>query len=481
MQMASIINPSLFSKHFGIDRQLLNDAGLIDPFIDVDTQLFIDPVLLEKSSNPEIATNAVERFRDHFTKFIRLVAISKQQGDVAWRNARRFLDLSEPPENGLGYGGSGRSGASRPIDVREAIMRTAKEILDLGADDPEMISIMGFLEEDVGPDTISDFTTRVIMPELAAITQTFCKANGVPVARNTIVPDYELPLIANKSGAMVPMVLVPRDIVRDLPVANDWSDIEAAAFENARIRTRVNAMLGAIINPTVADRKLALRAFATGSNDDFDLFLQTVKENVSFYDPNEDALAYYRLKDIFANGFPDIQSTTKFDLRKGPEEVKKVVYETLEMFQHHVENGNLWEELWTGDKPKKERAAQLIYYAIADCFCKANNVDISPEASMGGGPIDFKFSDGYEARVLLEMKRCSGTVKHGYEKQLEIYKDASRTNYGIFVVMNYGSDTLATKLSEIRQIQKARLEAGEEASEILVIDARKKASASKRK
>ncbi len=54
-----------------------------------------------------------------------------------------------------------------PIHIREAIMATAKEILDLGADDPEMISIMGFLEEDVGPDTISDFTTRVVMPDLA--------------------------------------------------------------------------------------------------------------------------------------------------------------------------------------------------------------------------------------------------------------------------------------------------------------------------
>ena len=35
---------------------------------------------------------------------------------------------------------------------------------------------------------------------------------------------------------------------------------------------------------------------------------------------------------------------------------------------------------------------------------------------------------------------------HGYEKQLEIYKDAARTNYGIFVVVDYG-DGLPPKLS----------------------------------
>lgn len=153
--------------------------------------------------------------------------------------------------------------------------------------------------------------------------------------------------------------------------------------------------------------------------------------------------------------------------------------ETINHFKHHVENGNLWEELWIGDKPKKERASQLIYYAIADCFCVANNVDISPEANMGGGPIDFKFSKGYKARVLVELKLSTGTVRHGYEKQLEIYKDASRTNFGIFVVINVGK--LGSKLRQIEILQSQRQNRGEIASEIVVINAKKKVSASKRR
>ena len=47
---------------------------------------------------------------------------------------------------------------------------------------------------------------------------------------------------------------------------------------------------------------------------------------------------------------------------------------------------------------------------------------------MGGGPIDFKFSHGYRARVLVEMKRSSGQVRHCYERQLDIYLDASQSN-----------------------------------------------------
>jgi len=140
--MAKIRDPLLFSKHFGVDESALEAAGLIDPFLNVDTQLFIDPILLSKSSNPGIRERAYIHFREHFSNYIRLLDMSESEADAAWKAAKRLLDLREPPQTGLGYGGSGRSGSSRPNDVRDAIMRTSKEIVVLGAKDPEMISLM---------------------------------------------------------------------------------------------------------------------------------------------------------------------------------------------------------------------------------------------------------------------------------------------------------------------------------------------------
>ena len=96
---------------------------------------------------------------------------------------------------------------------------------------------------------------------------------------------------------------------------------------------------------------------------------------------------------------------------------------------------------------------------------------------MGGGPVDFKFSDGYFSRVVVELKKSGGRVEHGYKQQLERYKKASETDFAIFVIIDYGDGT-----SKIRRIQKLRqgiLESGTRASEIVVIDARKKCSASK--
>jgi hypothetical protein len=481
--MAKIKDPILFSKYFNVAPELITQEGLIDPFLNVDTQLFIDPVLLDKSSNQVICKEAYSSFRKHFDSYVRLLAISKREGDAAWKAAQRLLDLSEPPQNGLGYGGSGRSGSSRPNSIRDAIMHTTKDIIELGADDPEMISLMGFFEEDVGADTISDFTTRVIINELAAITTQFCANHGIPIDSSPEGddPELELPSYKDSSGNRQTIVLVPKDIVRSLPIANDWSDIESAALQNERIRVRVNSFLASVTKPVVADRKAALRYAALESCENFNGFLSSVKDNTNSYDPNLDALSYYLLKNIFSYDCSEFKNSRKFDITNNPRELYEFVLETINYFMHHVENGNLWEELWVKDKPKVERSAQLIYFALSDCFCKANDIDISPEANMGGGPVDFKFSTGYEARVLVELKRSSGSIVHGYEKQLEIYKNASKTNYGIFVIMDYGDRDITKKLSEIRRIKQERIDSDESASEIIVIDASKKASASKRK
>lgn len=97
---------------------------------------------------------------------------------------------------------------------------------------------------------------------------------------------------------------------------------------------------------------------------------------------------------------------------------------------------------------------------------------------MGGGPVDFKFSHRYNSRVLVEMKRSGGTVEHGYTKQLEAYRNAAQTDFAIFVVIDYGD--AGQKIKRINKLRDLQLTLGKRASEIVIIDARKKLSASKR-
>jgi hypothetical protein len=476
--MTKISSPILFSDVFAIKVDELFDAGLLDPFLLVDTPLFIDPTLLSRSSWHVIRTEGVKSFHAQFEKVVGLLEISEKVGDVAWRNALKFLDFSEPGYTGLGYSSSRRSGTSRPEEVRVSVLKTARDIIRLGSKNPEMISLMGFFEENVGADTISDFTTHAILPQLCHITTEFCKKHRIPTKASEFSgKSYELPYYQTNEREIGPILLVPMDILRSLPVAEDWSQIQEAIDQNRTIRDRVNQILSGIAKPTIIERKSATKKAATQTADLFESFLRSVSEASKPYDPARDTFNFYKFREILRSDNFVAKLEYEFDIENRPDDLLKLVHACIDSFRHHVEHGNLWEELWDRENPKMERAAQLIFYAIADVFCRINDVDISPEANMGGGPVDFKFSRGFKNRVLVEMKRSKGSVVHGYEKQLERYRNASRTFQAIYVIIDYGD--LGSKIDKIQKIQNETRLSGKMASDIIVIDATKKKSASK--
>src|SRR5689334_14755478 len=132
IQMSKLINPALFSQHFPATSADFANCGLLEPILNADTKLFIDPLLLSSSANDLIREDAFDLLTKRFEKIIRLIAASRGLGDKAWRTAAQLLDIGERPETGLGYGGASTSGSSRPETVRAQILSTAKEIIELG-------------------------------------------------------------------------------------------------------------------------------------------------------------------------------------------------------------------------------------------------------------------------------------------------------------------------------------------------------------
>ena len=145
-------------------------------------------------------------------------------------------------------------------------------------------------------------------------------------------------------------------------------------------------------------------------------------------------------------------------LSKNPsvDDVFGVVRKIVDQFEFLVEKRGLWKELWHNGKRRNEKSVQRIFYAIADSYCKANDIDISPEADTGTGEIDFKFSTGYKNRVLVEVKLSDNPkLLDGYNKQLEIYKDSEQTNKAVYVVVDIGH--LAKKDVKLNELRNERL------------------------
>lgn len=473
----SLVHPILFSKQFSVSVEVLNAAKLLDPILNSDTKLFIDPLLITKSQNKTIKKHGRIALHQGFENVIGLLEISAAENDVAWRNAYRALNLDERSETGLGYGGAGTSGSSRPASLRNSILRTGKEILTLGVKNPNMIPLMGLFEDGVGPDTLSDMATNFILPVLCEISEQFCKANNVPV-RAFGIQYGNRTLPENPFHPEKPVVLVPRDVLRDLPLAADWSDVNRVIMQIQEIRDAVNQLFGNLAKASISKKKQAIRNVTFNSPRLLNLLIDAVALASESYDETADLDGYYQFRTVLSDD-PEkfLGVITKPDVNTA-ETLDSTVHAALNHFKDLIENNNMWELLWHGDTPRHERASQLLFFAVATILCSINGVDISPETNSGGGPVDFKFSTGFAGRLLVELKLSKGSVVHGYTTQLEIYKKAAATRAGIYVVIDVGG--MGRKLMKIQK-SKADAEArGELASEIIVIDARHKKSASKR-
>lgn len=482
--MATIKNPVRFSKYFDIDEQLLTKLGVLNPTLNVDTKLFIDPLLLNYSRHPEIRSSARTTYQAHFSLVIRLLRVSNSVDDVPWRSARRLMKFPEIKWTCLGYGANSVAGSGSGSFTTDGVMHTAKQIVDLGVDDPDLFVALGVFEEGIGPDRISDMTANVILGDLITFNQRILARLNISTQdvelnlKNGKTFTAKLPINPFEKGTQ-PIVLVPDDILRDLPVAKDWSDVADAASKNAALRQRVNNDLGEIWRRKTLKDKDDLRRRVLASKGAFDTFLELLHSvKPQPYDAAGDPLGEFvwlRVAETIATAEPfTLAEPANWDVGG----VGAIVDRIIEQFRFLIEERRLSEELYHRGKPRIEKAAQRLFFAVAYAYCKANNLDVTPEADTGNGPVDFKVSSGFVGRVLVEIKLSTNSkLVAGYSRQLETYKEAEETTRGFYVVIDVGQ--MGNKDQALIATKNSATAAKKSVSQIVFIDGRRRPSASK--
>ncbi|MGH0032850.1 MAG: hypothetical protein ACQGVC_23910 [Myxococcota bacterium] len=457
----------------------LAEQGVLDPLLNVDTKLFIDPMLLEGSSAPEVAANSYRRVREHFESILKLLSASRRHGDAAWREAIRRLTFREISATALGYGAGTTHGSGWGRTLASNVAGTASEIVELGVEDPELFILLPLIEKDIGPDRISDMVTRIILPDLAAATQRVCAELGVDVERFQIYEEqYRLPKNPTEDGR-VPVILVPLDILRELPTASDWSEVAEAAAKSAQLRRRVNELIGDIWAAKTRREKDQLRERALSSRQAFEALLDCLHEiDPHSYDALGDPSGHLVWRRALSVAW-DFPVAMVPPAAPTPDGVLAVVRQIVAQFKQLIENQGLATLLWHKGKRHHEVVAQKIFFAVAESYCVANNLEITPEAGTGVGPVDFKISASRNTRVLVEVKLSSNTkLVSGYEKQLGAYRAAQQTMRAIYLVVDVGR--MGKKDEKLLQVKNDRAGRGEPVSEIVFVDGKVKPSASKR-
>ena len=383
---------------------------------------------------------------------MKLLQSSKRQNDLFWQSAKRFLIGKEIKGLCIGYSNSGTSGSGIGEGIRNEMLSTAKQIVDAGVLDPEIFELVGMLQEGMGADRISDMICRIVAPDIYSYSdRIFSSLNAKTVEVTFGGKSYYLPINPyNKES----IKLLPTSILSDLPLAFCWSDIDVVCGFNAALRQSVNEVIGNTWKEAVKLKKHELRDFLVKNpeliKDALDLY-RTKK--AAPYDFEKDPSGQVKWKS--ASEEATSKHPLPLSLSKNPtlEEIYDVVDKIVLKFKDLVENNALSSLFYKDNNaPKHEEAAQKLFYGIADCYCEANNVDLTREANAGRGPVDFKFSKSYGSRVLVEIKLSANPrMIHGYQKQLDEYRKAEKSLKVIFLVVDVvgGNQNNITKLKDL--------------------------------
>lgn len=468
--------PQSLSKILEIDSSELTNRGAFDPILDLDTRLFIDPHLLRYTSVPEFS-HSYEKLHEHFRKIAKLILASEQIGDPFWTSADRMMKWPEVKGLCIGYSKEGTSGSGIGPELRERLLTTARVILEKGKNDLEIFELVGLLEKDFGPDRISDMTANVIVEDLTRFTKRVL--DDLPVDWNSKLE------IDKKSGLPInpftaqKLFLVPRQLLRDLPVALDWSYADLIARHNQVLRDQVNDLIGhswkeATKNLSKNELKKVILENPELIDDLIHLYKNKPEQPYNFEHDRAGEYLWY-----LASQKASQENPLKLSLASNPssEEVQELILKICEQFKTLIEDNGWWRLIYNENgAPKRETALQLLFYGVCESYCDANKIMISRECDAGRGPVDFKFGSNCENSILVEIKKSTNTsgLKKGIEKQLPQYMKSEKSRRAIYMVVDVGYTKAAREnLAEIN-----KLTSGAEIK-IFYIDGMQKKSASK--
>lgn len=434
-----------FTRHFGVPTLPLMRYGVFDPILNSDTKLFIDPLLLPTSAATEFSDQASDLFQQHFVNVFKLMRHSKQVGDAAWNGAKRLVDYKELRYTCLGYGNKSIRGSSLSEEKQARILKIAKQISDIGMEDPYLLPLLSLIEDGIGPDQISDMTTNIVCPAICDYTNRICKKFGVPTQTVEVKgATYELPVNPYEPGT-TPILLLPMDVLKTLPVASSWGDIGAVSAHNQQLRDELNDRLAFLFQDTALTeiQKQQARDAVLGDRTLLELLSNALKtKSKDPYDFDSDVEGFLTLQRLFEELPKQFQFTK---VSTPPKSVSEVVKLIIEEYRRLIEEQGLWKELW-GKKGtfKNESAMQRLFFVVASAFCTANNLDLSPEPDSGSGRIDFKMSKGASDKAIVEIKKANNShLRASLETQLCHYCVSESASEGYYVVLDPGYEDAA--------------------------------------
>ena len=465
--------------YFNVPAAHLEECGALNAYLGIDNKVFVDPTLLRETEIPEFQDSSKD-LADYFSPIIRLLKVTKGVGDIAWEAAVRKLQFREEQGAALGYSAAGSSGRGIGQLLARILVHRGKQIVDLGIEDPEMFEIIGLFQENFGPDLLSDMAVSILKDRFFAYTQRLTIHLKLRPIKTFKFKQKNWTLPVHPDGKTA-LILVPSDFLTPLPVALDRSEIAEVARFNAEVRQKWNEIIAAAAkdkrDPSKAEIREMLLATPKNLSDLIGVYKKAARTG---YDFAKDPLGLFSWDYVGRTAAQTYPIEIKTNRPKTIAELRRVLNLIVAQFKRNIEENKLYEVLYgENGRPRLEVFSQRLFYAIADTYCHANDVDLNREPNAGNGPVDFKLSAGYQGRVLVEVKKSTNPqLLHGFDVQLDAYQKSEQTEESLYLILRVADGQ--TGIDDVLALRKRKLKEGFKVPDIIVIDARKRPPASKR-
>ncbi|KOT58979.1 hypothetical protein ADK43_17655 [Streptomyces rimosus subsp. rimosus] len=471
-----------FSEVFDLPTTSADDW--FDTFLPADTALFVDPFLIWDEKQGHWA-DAHEHLIDFFEMVFELVKESQGNEDgISWKQAQKLLLFPEPFEFCLGVSEGSPHGAGSGKGLQKEMLEGVKVATGLGIDRIAHMEMLTLFQGGMGVDRLSDMTCNILKSYFIEYTQEVVRRHGIPTRPSKVAnATWDREFCRWKEGTFElpinpyidkPVILTPERFLRQMPVATPdgfWS----YAWSTAGAELRGDLTFDIARN--VGRREKA--RLARQNPDIVALYLrQLEEEDKEPYSVSDDPNLIVRWYELGA------KLTEKKPLQfvaKNPEDFERFIETIIENFRHSIEEQDGWQLLWNKNHGREERAAQALFRSCVIHYCRANDIDLTGESNAGRGPVDFKFSQGWGKRALVEIKLVRNSkFWDGVLAQQPQYQVSEEVDRGFFVAVGYTDahchPDLKLKIDEAAQI--ASQHTGKKITGML-IDARQKTSASK--
>ena len=464
-----------FNQLFKVSALQMRKLGVFNREVGSDSKMFVDPKLLENAAD-EFA-GARSDVLKHFNVVIALIRQIKAEkdADLFWVAAQNSMRFKETSNTGLGCAEEGTNGNAIGKVLSARIVSRARTVLPHVDFQPEVLELIGVFTEGLGCDRISDMMVSILKPRFLAYTSRITTSLQIQQTVTVQFDGKTYTCPQTKKGEK-PIILVPRSLLKPMPIAADIGEAIDNADLNDQARKAANKMFAdARERGAAAPTTSELRSFILTRPTIYKEIVEGYKRAPAVpYDFDRDPRKVSDFDPIAAEivGAPKID-LTGLDVRA---RVRRCVTETISHLRQSIEDNRLSDALYDDQgKPRKELIAQRIIFSIAKIFGKLCNVDVVRESNSGPGPVDFRFSVGDKDRLIVETKLSTHErLKDGYYEQLPAYGKAERIDALILLIIRVSDDKHIDALKASIALKSLPIE-------VVEIDAVRQPSASKRR